>query len=136
MDEATEATEATEKTMEAAEDGTAATADPVVLGQSKRRVKVALTRYLSYTGRCSKGMRRHGGSTEETTEAVEEATAAAVDLATTRAKGASIRPLACSRQFWQDRWRAYQARGSRAERPKRIRCKCSRPRDACDAGPS
>ena len=38
-------------------------------------------------------MRRHGGSTEETTEAVEDATAATADSATTRAKGASIRPL-------------------------------------------
>ena len=74
--------------MEDAEEVTAATAD-----QSKRRFKVALTRYLSYTGRCSKGMRRHGGSTEETTEAVEDATAATADSATTRAKGASIRPL-------------------------------------------
>ena len=46
MDVATEATEATEKTMEDAEEVTAATADPVVLGQSKRHVKVTLTRYL------------------------------------------------------------------------------------------
>ena len=38
-------------------------------------------------------MQRHGGSTEETAEAVEEATAATADSATTRAKGASIRPL-------------------------------------------
>ena len=88
--------------MEDAEEVTAATADPVVWGQKKRCVKVALTRYLSYTGRCSKEMRQHGGSTVETTEAVEEATAAAVDVVTTRANGASIRPLACSRQFWQD----------------------------------
>ena len=105
---------ATEKTMEDAEEVTAATADPVVLGQSKRRVKVALTRYLLYTGRCSKGMWQHRGTTEETTEAVEEAAAATVDLATTQAKGASIRPLACSRQIWQDRWQVCQARVSGA----------------------
>ena len=96
--------------MEDAEEVTAATADPVVLGQNKRCVKVALTCYLSYTDRCSKGMRRHGGSTEETVEAVEEATAATADSATTRAKGASIHPLACSRQFSQDRCRAYIGR--------------------------
>ena len=94
MDDVTEATEATMKTMEDAEEVTAATVDLAVLEQSKRRFKVALTHYLSYTGRCSKGMRQHGGSTEETTETVEEATAATADSATTWAKGASIRLVA------------------------------------------
>ena len=97
--------------MEDAEEVTAATADPVVLGQNKRFVKVALSRYLSYTGRCSKGMRRHGGSTEETAEALEEATAATADSATIRAKGARVSGAAMSDTQMQ-------------------------PRDACDAGTS
>ena len=80
--------------MEYAEEVTAANADQMVLGQNKRSVKIALTRYLSYTGRGSKGMRQHGGSREETTEAVEEATTATADLATTGARGAASRPLA------------------------------------------
>ena len=55
--------------------------------------QVTSTHWFSYTGRCSKGMQQYGGSREETTEAVEEATTATADLATTQARGASSRPL-------------------------------------------
>ena len=85
MDEATEATEAMMVTMEAVEEVTAATADPAGSGQARGTPRhFALTRCFSCTGRCSKGMRQHGGSTDVTTEAVEEAATATAALVTTR----------------------------------------------------
>ena len=83
VDKATEATEAMEATMEAIMEVMAATEDSAIFWQARG----ALHRQVR-----SKGMWRHGGSTEETIKAVEEVTAATADLATTRARGASSRP--------------------------------------------
>ena len=69
MDEVTEATEAMMVTMEAVEEVTAATADSAGSGEARGAPRrFASTRYFSCTGRCSKGMQRHGGSIDGTIE--------------------------------------------------------------------